>query len=49
MDQNLKPILLVSPLALEAEFLPSMDFEATVKCTNTGTIKCGDPGEVSEE
>ena len=51
MDQNLKPILLVSPLALEAEFSPiiDMDLEATIKCTNTGTITCGGPGEVTEE
>ena len=42
---DLKPILLVSPLALESEFSPSFNQES-VKCNNVGSIECGTPGEI---
>ena len=45
---DLKPILLVSPLALESEFSPSHDVETGIKCNDVGSIECGTPGEITD-
>lgn len=44
MEQDLKPVLLVNPLPIEAEYFITLSNE--YECNDTGTLSCGKPGRL---